>query len=292
MSSDGSEDNKPDAKLYELEKRLDILERRKSFVFGKKEFLLTGVIAALISAVGISFAVEGYQTGMQQNQFQETSLVGGQHVIEPLRNDSVETWMAWHISDQTQPFHVHVVDESNLGQEKLDAISDAVTSKELVEIDDSKLHKGPKGSTSEYYKGWAGAIQEADKSELKYSLPLNLHVHRTDDANGAEIIIRLTDQKNSEGYSAYTHSIVDEENKEILKSFITVYDSSNLSADEISLVVKHEMGHALGLKHSSDPYDLMYPEIQSGQPYISECNLDALVALYQGQSGQTIRCLK
>lgn len=280
-------------KLNDLEKRLDKLEKNGG-LFGKNTFLFTIAAVALVSVIGTSFTVVNSETGLlQQNLSERNSLVGGQHVIESLRNDSVDTWMAWHIPDQTQLFHIHVVDETNrLTQDKLAMIQSAIMSENIIEIDDSTLHKGPKGSMSSYYEGWVGALDEANKSKLKYRLPLNLHTHTTDDSKGAEIIVKLTDERSSEGYSGFTHSIIDKKNNEILKSFITVYESGNLSGEEIAVVVKHEMGHAFGLKHSTDPDDLMYHEIQTSQPYISECNLDALVALYQGQEGETIRCSK
>ena len=49
------------------------------------------------------------------------------------------------------------------------------------------------------------------------------------------------------------------------------------------------MGHALGLAHSTAPEDLMAPTITTEFPYISECDVDAIVKLYDdGKSSQVV----
>ena len=79
------------------------------------------------------------------------------------------------------------------------------------------------------------------------------------------------------------------EGNEILKSYITIYDTSNLDEEELSTITRHEFGHALGLGHSTAPEDLMAPTIDMTTPYISPCNVAGIVDLYNGaDEGQTI----
>ena len=89
-----------------------------------------------------------------------------------------------------------------------------------------------------------------------------------------------------DGYTGYTKSIVEE--SEILKSFITIYDVSNLSNEQLETITRHEFGHALGLGHSTAPEDLMAPSIDMTYPYISECNVAAIVDLYNGAEDSTV----
>ncbi|MFQ5476959.1 MAG: matrixin family metalloprotease [Nitrosopumilus sp.] len=54
-------------------------------------------------------------------------------------------------------------------------------------------------------------------------------------------------------------------------------------------MVRHELGHSFGLAHSTAPEDLMAPMIVTEFPYISDCDLDAIIFLYNGgESGQVV----
>ena len=50
------------------------------------------------------------------------------------------------------------------------------------------------------------------------------------------------------------------------------------------------MGHALGLAHSTAPEDLMAPKMQTEYPFISPCDVDAIISLYDGQSSSQVVC--
>ena len=101
-----------------------------------------------------------------------------------------------------------------------------------------------------------------------------------------DVVITLSNLRDADGYTGYTKSVV--EGHEILKSFITIYDVNNLSDEELSTIVRHEFGHAIGLGHSTAPEDLMAPNIDMTVPYISECNVDAITDLYSGIQGSTV----
>ena len=210
-------------------------------------------------------------------------------VIQNLRGDNVDTWMNWKITPD-EKFHIHVQQSHELTPHRLDIITNVISSEETVQIDDSFLHKGPKGSISEYYLGWAGAIKRITQ-ETKFPIPIHFHQMTTDTGDG-NVVIRLSELKNVDGYSGYTKTYVDDENHEILKSHITIYNVNQLSDVELATIVRHELGHAFGLAHSSAPEDLMYPTIKTNYPYISQCDIDALVGLYNGNTKSQVICEK
>lgn len=74
-------------------------------------------------------------------------------------------------------------------------------------------------------------------------------------------------------------SIADDAQNQILKSEITIY-VDKLSKAQFETILRHEFGHALGLAHSTALEDLMHLTIETNYPYISQCDIDAMVSLY------------
>ena len=113
-------------------------------------------------------------------------------------------------------------------------------------------------------------------------------IEMVDDNNGeADITITITDEKNAEGYSGQTTHVVD--NNEIVKSNITIYDINNIPLYQISSITRHEFGHTLGLAHSDSPDDLMY-DIVYLSSYVTDCDIDTLLALYDGNVQSVSEC--
>lgn len=210
-------------------------------------------------------------------------------VIQNLRGDTVDTWINWKIMPD-EKFHIHVQQSHELNQHRLDIINDAIFSEEAIQIDDSLMHKGSKGSTSTYYMGWTGAIKSISK-DIKFTIPIHFHPMVTQTGEG-NIVIRLSELKNPDGYSGYTKTFVDDENHQILKSDVTIYNVDSLSDVELATIVRHELGHAFGLAHSTATEDLMHPTIETNYPYISPCDIDALVGLYDGKTKSQVVCEK
>ena len=210
------------------------------------------------------------------------------YVIENLRGDVINTWKSWRLVPDT-PLIVNILNSESFSSEKINIIKEAILSEDVLSLDDSITHKGPKGSTSSYYLGWIGALKEASKQDTKFYIPYEIDIIQSNTGEG-HVLITLTSVKDSDGNTGFTKSTID--GNEILKSAITIYDVNNLDDDDLATITRHEFGHALGLAHSTAPEDLMAPRIDTPHPYISECNIDAIVALYDGNEKSRVVCEK
>jgi len=186
-----------------------------------------------------------------------------------------------------QALHVNILDNNLATEERIDVIQNIISSEETLDIDNLLTHKGPKGTTSTYYKGWSGALQIAAQQNTELVIPQSFEFSNSKRPLG-DITVELSSLSDPDGYSGYTKSVVDR--GEILKSHITIYDVNSLSNDQLSTIMMHEFGHALGLAHSSAPEDLMYPIIETNFPYISECMIDGIAGLYDGKKTSEVEC--
>ncbi|KAG2473528.1 MAG: hypothetical protein NPMRTHETA2_1080006 [Nitrosopumilales archaeon] len=277
--------------LLELKKEKEFLTKKAdskektSFVMMKK-YYMTIAIAGLIIGGFV-----GVFTFYENNIEKDYVMLIGEHakskyLVQNLRGDTLKTWFPWMITG-SQILHVNILDNNLATQEKIDVITEAIASEETIEIDNSFTHKGPKGTTSTYYKGWIGALQKAAQQNTELYIPINFEFSNSKRPVG-DITIELSSLSDPEGYSGYTKSIVDQ--GEILKSHIIIYDVNAISNEQLSSMMKHEFGHALGLAHSSAPDDLMYPVIKTEFPYISECMIDAIAGLYDGKKTSEVEC--
>jgi len=241
--------------------------------------LLTG----LIIMVGTNFVpVEN----LLENSNEQIS-VKSKYIIENLKGDTIDIQKYWKIIPG-EPLYVNIINSDNLPEEKLQVVKDTILSTEFHEIDDNMLGKAPKGTMSKYYLGWKGALSTIEQETENY-IPKNFEIISS--SNGAgDIIITLTNKIDGDGMAGITKSTV--HGDQILKSEITIYDASSLSDRELEKVSRHEFGHAMGLAHSTAPEDLMHPEIKSPYPFIADCNISAIIALYDGKVDDKVVCEK
>lgn len=288
-----NESKKLRVKTQDLEKNLDQkihqcneLEQEKILLvdnihqnrFTKKHYLLIVPISAFIVTVIV------FSSPLKLYESELTS----KYLIENLRGDTIDTWIAWKIPDGTT-MDVNIIGEDKISSDKITAIKNSILSDTVLEIDDSLLHKGPRGIVSEYYDGWKGALVKSSETPTSLHIPTKFNIIQSHTGEG-DIIIKLTNERNPDGYTGYTKSVVDD--NQILKSTITIYNVDNLTVDELSTIIRHEFGHALGLAHSTAPEDLMAPTIISAYPYISQCNIDAIISLYDGNPSGRVICEK
>ncbi|MBI5146530.1 MAG: matrixin family metalloprotease [Thaumarchaeota archaeon] len=265
------------------------IEEQKNILLAKKNIIVIATAALVVGAGFTAYSL--YVVDLVGQQYHVSNLGNMQsgYVIQNLRGDTIDTFLSWRLVSGAL-LHVGITNGEKY-PEKIRLIKEVVLSDESVDIDDSLLHKGPKGSVSTYYMGWAGALTQASKKKTQLYIPSNLQVVESSKGEG-DINIVLSSLKSGDGYTGYTTSIADDSQNQILKSTITIYDVENLSDDQFTTILRHELGHAFGLAHSTAPEDLMHPVIQTGYPYISDCDIDTIVSLYDGGKNSQVICEK
>jgi hypothetical protein len=262
------------------------LEKKRAVKYNRK-YVLSIVFAVLVVGIVVPYSYYANTLSGLEYRVEADSLTSG-YVVNNLRGDTIDTWLSWRLVDGNE-LSVNIINKEQF-PEKIPIIEEVVLSKESIDIDDSLLHKGPVGSTSTYYVGWLGAL-ETNFQDTKFYIPKKFQI--IDSATGAgDITIYLTKDKSGDGYSGFTKSIADESQNQILKSNITIYEVDKLSNAQFETILRHEFGHALGLAHSTAPEDLMHPTIETDYPYISECDVDAIISLYDGQKTSEVVCQK
>lgn len=241
----------------------------------------------LILAVTIVFSLVGFVS--LNNVFEEIEEGKISHktgyVVENLKGDTLSTFVGF--TPRTS-YYFFIENSQSYPPEHVQAVKDAILSSEPFEIPNKFLHKYPRDGTTVYYKGLAGMLDKVREiSNILEGKVVDFQI--VDHADAADVIITLTDHSNGE-YSGWTTSTVDETSGTIQKSHITIYNFKNLSKEDISTISRHELAHAFGLPHSTDPEDLMYPVIETIFPYYSPCDIHAEVVLATGDVKDDVVC--
>ena len=158
---------------------------------------------------------------------------------------------------------VLIVRDSKVSQQQVDIVEDAINSKQIEKS----------GRTQ--YLGWNEGIKEISKS-FGTKVP-TLQVQSKLESPES-ITIYLMDKSIKE-YNGYTDLFYDSEGN-IQKAFVKIYNVDELNKKEIESIVRHELGHALGLGHTDAKNDLMQPIINMNYNAISILDLLALVSMY------------
>ncbi len=207
------------------------------------------------------------------------------YVIQNLKGDIINTFHSWNVP-QERTLYINLVNPNVIDNDKVQIIKDAILSEKTVLLDDSLFHKAMPGSQSTYFLGWSGALKQASQTPTKFTIPTSFSI--SESSTNGDIAIILSTLESPDGYSGFTRSIV--ENNQILKSTITIYKADQLSSAELETIIRHEFGHAVGLIHSSNPYDLMHPTIETNYPFISNCDISAITHLYDGNANDKAVC--
>ena len=185
---------------------------------------------------------------------------GGLYQIPTARN--TQPFLPWKLLDD-KTLHVSIIKETPLSPDQLASIKKAIVGYGTVKSDAITT-----------YVSWNEALETVPEYKSS-SMPTNI-VLESDDDEDANVSIYVTDEKNII-YSGYTANVI--EHKQIVKSNIIIYDINNLTDKQISSIVRHEFGHALGLRHSAFTDDLMFGAVPVPS-YISEHDVATLLSLY------------
>lgn len=276
---DAMKQNNIITEMHEDKKNQVEVMNKQTSKYSRKYFVILSVIAVsslfVFSLASNLFANSNSNTPLQT-----------QYVIQNLRGDTTETWVSWNLPPN-KSLTFTIIGESLVSPEKINEIKDVILSEKSLQIDNSILHKGIKGTSSTYYVGWAGAMKQASQNPTKMVVPQKFE-YVSPNSGAADITIHLVSQRSGDGYSGYTKSFVDQ--NQILKSTITIYDIEQLSTSQITTIIRHEFGHAIGLAHTTATEELMAPTITTDYPYISPCTIHAIEKLYDGNQKSEVVC--
>jgi predicted Zn-dependent protease len=242
----------------------------------------------IVAALGLAvFIFISYVPSDLQSYYNSNHIpLKTQYLIQNLKGNTFDTWKPWHLVNN-QAISINIINADTVSKEQLDAIKDAILSEESVKIDNSLLDRGPVGTVSTYYKGWQGAVENMPSDKTKFHIPTKFNIIESPTEEG-DITITLSNLEDPDGFSGYTKTTTDDQ--EILKASITIYDVNNRSPEQLAAVVRHEMGHALGLGHATDQEDLMHYVIETDFPFISDCDINTIENLYDGKELSDIVC--
>lgn len=264
----------------------DIMEQEH-----KKNIVASRRFYGFAILIGISAAVSLLAYSEYENQlvYQTMSSVltnyKTEYLIQNLKGSTINTWVSWNVP-QGRILYVDIVNQAGLSEDSTEAVKEAILSRNSMQVDDSLLHTGPKGTASTYYAGWEGALSHMSTNTEMY-IPKQFEI--TDSSTGiGDIIIVLSPDTNPDGYTGFTKSASDQH--QILHSTITIFQAQDLTSSQLQAITRHEFGHALGLAHSTDPNDLMHATIQTKYPYISGCDILAIERLYNGSQSSQVAC--
>ena len=157
------------------------------------------------------------------------------------------------------------IDAQNIKNEKVDLCCTWGS-----ELKDDVLTYNIEKSTKDHEKITASAFSEWENNLN------NIHFKNVKDNNVADIEIKFKKGNINKGGEA---EIYFDQNGFIDYVKISVSRTSNgteLNQTILEHIIKHEIGHGLGLGHSQFPHSIMYPIVNEAIKDISRCEIDAV----------------
>jgi predicted Zn-dependent protease len=270
---------------------------------GRIEYWLLGAVAALIGFVAIE-SVRGAPSASYSLQIEQAGHPRGDGSAASASSaDSSDT-----ANDHTRGIDMHgaVLTSRRPAPARNVAdvrrrIADGAQSTyilDLLESQDSVLYRWPDSrgelhvwiqSEAHIPDWWVGYVQSARDVFLEWQtsgVPLRFDFPA--DSTGADIVVRWIDQfPSDEMRIGKTHRMYDQ-NAWVTHAEVVVAlhdrDGDRFPPGEISEILRHEIGHALGLGHSRNRATIMYPE--NTQLDLTEMDKETLHLLYQLPPGK------
>ena len=168
-------------------------------------------------------------------------------------------WNSLLIWEESQYINVAITSDFDIDYKTIQTIKEVIESK--------------KQDNSEFF-GWNQALLFISE-KTKTNIPL---LKLTENMEEANVIIELSKSngpKNMDGITQY--QITD---KKISQSTVIIYNFDELKQEQLEMIVRHEFGHVLGLGHTTNSLDLMFPVLDSEFSLISLFDLDTLSEIY------------
>ncbi len=180
--------------------------------------------------------------------------------------DEIKTLAPWNMD---HPVSISIINDAGLIPNKILLIEKVInSSSEYTE----------NGHT--YFEGWEGAIQTVNPN-------VKFEINKSENGISGDIILKLTKEASTDynGITVPTYA-----GTNMAHATITIYDANKITPVQLENLVRHEMGHALGLGHSTSINSMMYQVIQPDEKYISACDIAGLNALFGGDFFQEVSC--
>lgn len=217
-----------------------------------------------------------------------TKITQGVHNYGKVKVVTLAFDFAWKINEG-EIIYINIINGDEYPN-KTALIIETILSDEKLSIPKKYINPSSEGNII-YYLGWVGALEKASIFSTEFYIPQDFEV--ITESNGAgDIIITLTEEESDKEFAGLTTTTVISSQYEIIKAVITIYEIDQLTSNELQAISRHELGHAFGLSHSSDPDDLMYETLETGFPYISTCDANAITKLYDGLYESKVLCVK
>jgi hypothetical protein len=168
---------------------------------------------------------------------------------------------------KTDQLNVHFIDNPQIQGERLTSLKNTFFSTEQT--------------TYGGFIGWQGGLDRINDAHELNNVPDRFV--QVQNPFLADIIVEFSNEPDPEnpnrGGLALTKSLPS--TKETIAVEITIYDADDKGIEVISSILRHEIGHALGLDHTERFNDLMSPTIIFNMKTISNHNVDTLYTIYR-----------
>jgi hypothetical protein len=163
----------------------------------------------------------------------------------------------WNIQEDT--ISVLIMRDASVPAHYLDIVENTIESKEK--------------SNTVFFESWNDGIREMNSIHNR-NIP-TLQVNNIHNQNYITIYLKEESHPKYNGFTQLTY----DDNK-IDSAFITIYNADELPSIQIETIVRHELGHALGISHLSGQPSIMNSIINQESSLISMFDLKFLLMAY------------